>query len=174
MSAIHHRPNGTGKIKPRGPGRFQAVAPGRQGKCLGTFGSYREAEEALQAHLDGAPQQPEPLVRPLWQIALDSRRIEQEKTMSLRDKLDGRGLLKMAERIAEAHGVSVEDMFSAVRGFSAVPRARQAMWAELYATGNWSYPRIGQLFGRDHTTIMAGVRKAMVRQMRDGAGKEVA
>jgi chromosomal replication initiation ATPase DnaA len=40
-----------------------------------------------------------------------------------------------------------------------VGRARNALYAALRAAG-LSYPEIGALLGRDHTTVMHGVRKA--------------
>jgi chromosomal replication initiation ATPase DnaA len=91
----------------------------------------------------------------------------------LRDRLAERGLLEMAERIAREHQVTVMAMFHRRRGFAAVANARHQMMAELYATGHWSYPRLGQLFGRDHTSVMEGVKKAAVRAIRE-SGREVA
>ncbi len=65
--------------------------------------------------------------------------------------------LELAERIARMHDVTVEQMMSRKRGFEAVSCARHHLWAELYATGNWSLPRIAGLCGRDHTTILSGI-----------------
>jgi len=39
-----------------------------------------------------------------------------------------------------------------------VTRARQRFMAEAYQTGRWSLPQIGAFIGRDHTTVLAGVR----------------
>ncbi len=40
---------------------------------------------------------------------------------------------------------------------SRVTRARHAVWFTLYDMG-WSYPDIGDVFERDHTTVMSGVK----------------
>lgn len=40
--------------------------------------------------------------------------------------------------------------------------ARQEVWRRLFWLG-WGYSAIGRAFGRDHTTIMAGVDAAEVR-----------
>lgn len=72
------------------------------------------------------------------------------------------GLLSIVERHARTHKVSVADVVGE-RRFVAVVRARHGVWRELRATTGYSYPEIADLFGRDHTTVMAactGVRKA--------------
>lgn len=38
--------------------------------------------------------------------------------------------------------------------------ARDACWADLYATGRYSFPQIAGWFGRDHTSIIDGVARA--------------
>lgn len=53
--------------------------------------------------------------------------------------------------------VAVEDVLSGSR-WKPVSRARQAFMAEAYATGRWSQPQIGAFLGRDHTTVLHGLR----------------
>lgn len=78
-------------------------------------------------------------------------------------ELRRRNLYEDARRIACAHGVTIEQMFSK-RRHKGEAMARQAFWADLYARGCWSYPQIGELCAKDHTTIMAGVKAHMARK----------
>lgn len=61
--------------------------------------------------------------------------------------------------VARAWDLSIEE----VRGRTRIPYvdgARvAAYWIARHATG-MSYPQIGRQFGRDHTTILSGVRRA--------------
>ena len=53
-------------------------------------------------------------------------------------------------------GVSV----NAIRGKNRITiatEARHAIWFILRTGFNWSFPKIGAEYGRDHTTIMSGV-----------------
>ena len=71
-------------------------------------------------------------------------------------KLRERGYVPLARAIAEHHGVTLTEMLGTAK--TPAPRmARQRMWYALRIFG-WSYPRIGKLFGRAHTTILDGVR----------------
>lgn len=72
-------------------------------------------------------------------------------------ELHERDLFDDATRIAKAHNVTVFEMVSRNRSMGP-SAARHAFWQELYARGHWSYPRIAELFGRDHSTVMAGVK----------------
>lgn len=44
--------------------------------------------------------------------------------------------------------------------FMTCTAARHRLWFILRSTLNLSYPELGAMFDRDHTTIMAGCRKA--------------
>jgi chromosomal replication initiator protein len=60
--------------------------------------------------------------------------------------------------IAARHSLTVADITGQCRRKPFV-RARQEAYAALRAHG-WSYPRIARAIGgRDHTTVMHGVRK---------------
>lgn len=55
-------------------------------------------------------------------------------------------------------GVLLQDVFE--RGRSAnVVKVRHEFWTFLRHMG-WSFPKIGDLFDRDHTTVLVAVRKA--------------
>ena len=77
-------------------------------------------------------------------------------------ELRRRGLYEDARRVAKAHDITLEQMFSK-RRHKGEAMARQAFWAELYARGTWSYPQIGALCARDHTTVMFGIKAHMAR-----------
>lgn len=59
----------------------------------------------------------------------------------------------------ERHGFSLDELLSQRRQLKLV-KARQELYARLQQHTRMSYPQIGRyLGGRDHTTIMHGVRK---------------
>lgn len=59
---------------------------------------------------------------------------------------------------AELFDLDPKDLIGRKRKRS-VTRARFALYAALRQRG-WSYPAIGKFIGRDHATIIHGVRKA--------------
>lgn len=75
----------------------------------------------------------------------------------------------IATDVAERHGLTVEDLRGDERrqGVSrprqeAMWMMRQVKWAD--GTNRYSYPRIGRfLGGRDHSTIIAGERRHILR-----------
>lgn len=78
--------------------------------------------------------------------------------LSINERLRARGLLPDVERIAREHHVTTSDLLG--RGRTAmVCRARKALYADLRERG-FSYPEIGWLVGRDHTTIMHAIKEA--------------
>lgn len=71
---------------------------------------------------------------------------------------------ELIRKVAESYKVSVEELCgpSAERRLS---WPRQELMALLYETGRYSYPAIGRfLGGRDHTTVLHGVRAHRARQ----------
>lgn len=78
-------------------------------------------------------------------------------------KLDARGLLEDATRIALLYGVTVLELMGRRRYRSHV-YARQHFWADLYGRGIWSYPRIADLCGYDHTSVYYGINAYRRRQ----------
>lgn len=73
-------------------------------------------------------------------------------------RLQVRGLLAMAEEVALAHHVTVEEVASRARS-KRVCAARRVVFARLRSLG-LSLPEIGRILGRDHTTVLVGLRKA--------------
>lgn len=79
----------------------------------------------------------------------------QQVMARLRER-DGDGeLLELIKRIAAAHDVTAMELIESRKG--APSDARFALWNALFERGHWNYSRLGDLFGRDHTTIRAGI-----------------
>lgn len=68
-------------------------------------------------------------------------------------------IARAAVAAGRAFEVSPRAVISRLR-LPAVVRARQALYAALYRTCESSYPQIGRLLKRDHTTVLYGVREA--------------
>lgn len=83
------------------------------------------------------------------------------------ENLDAAGVSADAVAVAKRRKITLELMWS--RGRSPFQtHARQEFWAILRARDPvaWSYPHIGSLSGHDHTTVMNGVRKVWMREIR--------
>jgi chromosomal replication initiator protein len=73
--------------------------------------------------------------------------------------------LTMIARVAVLRGVPIADIRGPSRYSRHVKARHEAMWLIREAT-ELSFPEIGRLFrGRDHTTVIAGVRR--IRAMAD-------
>ncbi len=71
--------------------------------------------------------------------------------------LDTRDLLHVADQMARKYHVTLEEMLGRGRR-SPEAAARHELWHLLYEEIP-SLTRIGEIFGRDHSTILAAVRK---------------
>ena len=60
--------------------------------------------------------------------------------------------------ISETHGVGMDELFSANRT-RRVSRARWHAFDLLRSDMHWSFPRIAQFFGVDHTTVLHGISR---------------
>jgi hypothetical protein len=65
-------------------------------------------------------------------------------------------------RVAKSHAVSLQAVMSTAR-HPAVCRARDQAMAVLRWTCNYSFPELGAMFGRDHTSVMAAVERYEAR-----------
>jgi chromosomal replication initiation ATPase DnaA len=72
------------------------------------------------------------------------------------------GATQALERIASEHGVTALEVLGRGRTKS-VARARAHFAHVLRASTELSYPEIGRLLGRDHTTAMHGDRAHEIR-----------
>ena len=85
--------------------------------------------------------------------------------------LEARGLRPLAEHVAREYHVTLDELLGNGRGMGE-SHARHVMWAVLRARGHWSWARLGMLFCRDHTTIMAGVKRVPGPEIARFAEKE--
>lgn len=76
--------------------------------------------------------------------------------------LDRMGAFGLARRIAGKYGVSLADMLGDSHRPTSVA-ARHELWMVIQHTLGLSFPEVGAIFNRDHTTVIAGVRKCEVR-----------
>lgn len=87
-----------------------------------------------------------------FEMGRQSKDPEVRAAMAFLDDLRWRDLLEPFTQIAERHGALVSEMFSRCRSKHIVT-ARVEAWLYLRNHG-WSYPSIGRLFDRDHTTVI--------------------
>src|SRR5689334_25167014 len=71
--------------------------------------------------------------------------------------LETRDLLGVAKEIARKHHVTLEELLGRRRR-GPEASARHELWHRLYEAIP-SLPKLGEIFGRDHTTVMAAVHK---------------
>lgn len=78
--------------------------------------------------------------------------------------LDQAGVIHVAREICNRRGIALEDMWARPGRKAFQSRARFEFWAALKALDPiaWSYPRIADLSGHDHTTVMSGHRKHLM------------
>lgn len=70
---------------------------------------------------------------------------------------------EVVSKVAAFYGVTVDEMIGPSRK-KAIAEIRQEAYHALYETGRYSLPTIGGYFGgRDHTTIMHGIRSHKAR-----------
>jgi len=81
----------------------------------------------------------------------------QQVMARLRERDANGDLLSLVKRLAAAHHVTVDELLGPDR-MSGPSHARQALWSHLHENGGWSYPRLGKVFGRNHCTILYGIR----------------
>lgn len=72
-------------------------------------------------------------------------------------------------QVCERRGVSVEEVLGRSR-FKRICSARKEAYVRLREE-NLSYPTIGKMFGRDHTTVIDGVKRHE-REQHEGTKKE--
>lgn len=60
--------------------------------------------------------------------------------------------------VADRHKVSMADMMSESRQYWITHPRHEAMYEVFVQRPKLSYPEIGRLFGRDHTSVLHGVR----------------
>lgn len=66
------------------------------------------------------------------------------------------------ERIANKHGVTIEEIHGE-RRIRRVAHARQEIYFELYTHFELSFPRVGKIMNKDHSTVLFGVKEHCLR-----------
>lgn len=87
-------------------------------------------------------------------------------TLALENPLRAAGYWPLVVRVAREHRVRVGDILSRDRR-KKVSDARIAIYVLMRHTLVLSYPRIGELLGRDHTSVMAAVHDFEARLARE-------
>lgn len=83
----------------------------------------------------------------------------QAKTaFQVRDALRQRGVLEEVEKLIAGNAVTLEEVTGTTKMWH-VARLRRKVWWVLYTKYKMSYPAIAEVFGKNHTTIMDGVKK---------------
>jgi hypothetical protein len=98
-----------------------------------------------------------------------------EATRRLEARLEVRGLLEGVWKIARTRRVTLKQL--AGRGRTrAVSAARHVIWQWMRSEFNFSYPEIGIIWDRDHTTVMAALTRegSEAKQIEDAAAQEIA
>lgn len=73
---------------------------------------------------------------------------------------------RIAARVAARHGLTLDDLAGRRRDARHVSARQEAMFVLRQAT-RLSLPAIGAIFGRHHTTVLAGLRRVEVRLKHD-------
>lgn len=105
---------------------------------------------ALVAQREGAAATAEVCNGVIRKLLRGDRRSEEDRAAAI-----------VAEVAAEA-GLTVGDLMGATREHR-YAHPRQEAWRRIRDDLGWSLPRIGRMFGKDHTTILHGVRAAEAR-----------
>src|SRR5689334_12850383 len=87
----------------------------------------------------------------------NAQRAQPKTAAAISRDLETRDLLEVARAIARKHHVTLDELLGRRRrGPEAA--ARHELWQRLYEELP-SLPKLGEIFGRDHTTVMAAVHK---------------
>lgn len=90
--------------------------------------------------------------------------------------LASRGLLERVLAIVALHPVNLADVLGR-RRTKAIAAARHEVWIDLHDGAGLSWPEVGELFGRDHTTVMAARSRSKVQRrlvLEDRVAEEIA
>ena len=77
----------------------------------------------------------------------------------VRSELDAHGLTDLVAEICRRRGVTLGELCGSTRTRS-ISHARHETWALIRGLPfrHYSYAEIGRLFGRDHSTVLLGIR----------------
>jgi len=80
------------------------------------------------------------------------------------NRLRAMGIYEDAKKVVARHGAALEDVFTTSR-LKHISAARMELMMFIRETFQWSYPALGELFDRDHTTIIAAIQKIKKQRM---------
>lgn len=84
-------------------------------------------------------------------------------TAAITADLRKRNLLDLVRGYCEKNHVTVDEVLGRSR-LKLISKVRRQIWHELHLKG-MSYPQIGLLFNRDHTTVIEGIRRLGVSKL---------
>lgn len=79
------------------------------------------------------------------------------------EQSDSRTMREIADDVSMAHRLTLDELKSATCARRVAWPRHEAM-AIMHATGRYSTTQIGRFFGRDHTTVIHGIRSHKARQ----------
>jgi chromosomal replication initiation ATPase DnaA len=99
---------------------------------------------------------------PVVKINVLEARKPLEKIPALPVRSPAGRIAEVVARVARAHGVTVEDILGRATEIKVVHARHEAFYAVKVASGV-SWARIGRIFGRDHSTVLHGVKAYKAR-----------
>lgn len=81
------------------------------------------------------------------------------RVQAIIDRLSLRGFMPLVLDVVESAHASLVDVVGFARQKS-VAKARRHIWLRMREQHGLSYPEIGQLFERDHSTVITGCKLA--------------
>lgn len=117
---------------------------------------------ARKQQLAEAPPKPAPAPEADWKNVFDEAK---EKYGVIQTPF-----MNIVREVCETHDVTRDEIFKKNRSKKLV-MARGVIYDRIRKELGWSYPKIGKLFGRDHTTILHGVRLAREYMSQNEGGK---
>jgi chromosomal replication initiator protein len=94
--------------------------------------------------------------------------MKQKSVEQMEKDLRRRGLWSAVEEVAAQHFLLPEEILGRTKT-ATVCKARAILWSRLKEQTQFSYPEMGMLFGRDHSTVMMAVKEV---GRSNGKGKE--
>lgn len=127
--------------------------------------NYQDHYSQVRARLNQQAPKPKIIIPPKPVEVIPQRNDEEldQEVQKLQSLLEGcvmpKRLKMLILPIVQEHGYSWEELVSISRKKYLHP-ARREIWIALREEGNLSFPQIGKLFNRDHSTIVHGYTEA--------------
>lgn len=79
--------------------------------------------------------------------------------------------MEIVNEVCKEHDISRELIFSGTRKKNAA-LVRGIIYDRIRKELGWSYPKIGNIFGKDHTTVLHGIKMALQYRIQNGGEKD--